>query len=58
MDSLFFFFLHMYLHYKDLRLSHKTLALVSFEQWCDILETDLAVVGVNVIIFTMAQEDE
>lgn len=50
-------FVCVYLQYKDFRLSYKALAPVSFEQSCDILDADLSIVGVNVIVLTVAQED-
>lgn len=52
------FFVHMYLPYKDLRFSNKALALGSFEHWCDILDADLAIVGKNMFVLTMAHKDK
>lgn len=48
----------MYLQYKDLWLSYKASALVSFEHGRDIRDADLAIVGVNLVIYAMAQEHE
>ena len=47
-----------YLQDKDLWFPYKALALVSFEHGCDVLDFDLAVVGINVVVLTVAQEDE
>lgn len=51
-------FVYMYLKYEDLWFSHKAPALVSFEQGCDVLNIDLSIVGVNLIVLAVAQEDE
>lgn len=48
----------MYLYNKDLWLSHKGFALIPFEQGCDMLNANLSIVGVNMIILAVAQEDE
>ena len=48
----------IYLYYKDLGLSCKTLALVSFEHGCDVLDANLAIISENMIILAVAQEDE
>lgn len=48
----------IYLYYKELWLSCKTLALVSFEHGRDLLDANLPIVCENMIILAMAQEDE
>lgn len=41
---------------EDLWFPHQTLTFVSSEQRCHVLDFDLAVIGINVPIFTVAQE--
>lgn len=47
-----------YLQNKDLRLSHKALAVISFEQRYNVLDADLIIVGVDMIVLSVAQEDQ
>ena len=51
-------FFDLYLKYEDLWLSHKAAALVSFEHGGDILNADLSIVGPDMTILAVAQEDE
>lgn len=51
-------FVYMYLKYEDLWFSHKAPALVSFEHGGDILNADLFIVGPDMILLTVTQEDE
>lgn len=43
---------------EDLGLPHQALALVPFEHRCDILDADLPVVGVDVVVLSVAQEGQ
>lgn len=49
---------HMYLKNKDLWLSHEALALVSFERTSDVLYLDLPIVGVDVVVLAVTQENQ
>lgn len=47
-----------YLQHKDLGLPDQALALVTFEERRNVLDADLAVVGVHVLVLAVAQENE
>jgi len=47
----------VYLQYKDLGLAHEASALVSFEQGGDLLDADLAILGVHLVLLPVTQED-
>lgn len=47
-----------YLQNENLGLPHEALALVSFEQRRDVLYADLPVVGVDVVVLAVAQENQ
>lgn len=47
-----------YLQHKDLWLPDEGPALISFEEGCDVLDADLAIVRIYVVVLAVAQEDQ